>query len=94
MDDEFILSDTSPRNIINYISNNIVYSNNEADYKSNQISISSVPSKKIMYKLYKLKILKYEDLVLGLDFNNFIANFYTSNLTGFDLQNLIENENE
>jgi len=92
MDDESILSDISPRNIINYISNNIVYSNNGPDYRSNQISISSVPSKKIMYKLYKLKILKYEDLFLGLDFNNFITKFYNSNLTGFDLQNLIENE--
>ena len=78
--------------IENCLSNNIVYSNDPPDYGSGDISLHSLPRKKLMLKLYEWKILTKMDLLEQFDFNNLIMRFYQSDkLNGWDFQNWINN---
>lgn len=77
--------------LIHCISANIVYSNEEQDYGSGPINVSSKFNKALAIGLYqRLEIISREQLGhLILDFNGFLMNFFKSDLDGFDLQDFV-----
>jgi hypothetical protein len=90
LDDDWLIGTHCKTAIISGLSSNIVYSNDGPDYGSGGPGICSVYDKQLMLALYKLEIISRQDLLNQFDFNNLLMKFYNSDLTGFDLQNLIK----
>ncbi len=90
LNDDWLIGTHCKTAILSGLSNNIVYSNEPSEYGSSTPGIYSVYSKQLMLALYQLEIISRQDLLNQFDFNGLLMKFYNSDLTGFDLQNLIK----